>query len=384
MYTELVVFPSTTNSSSILSTEDMTISFVLNLPDSENYSIYKGSSNNDKYPLESPIKTPLVGFAVNKELCMNDENLTCKYSVFQQYIENRKLTNSSTDLLSFFIEKFAFTFNSESAQTCDKEDQEMIYCLYRFVLDLKKKIHVCFQHENTDYASYVYASLKMISQIRNLLHLFEHFFSIFYNSYVKPSYKNLYQPNSTKNKPTLILDLDETLIKSYRLSSHNLYNEYDIIIDEHQIGVICRPYLLDFLKFSRNSFDLVLFSAGTKDYVNSVINVLSISDYFSRVYTREHCIKIDSLYLKSLKHIPHMNEDDCLIIDNNIFSFALDLDNGVLISSFHGEKDDTDLIDCIDHLKELTSLVNNEGMTLKEANGMCFQYESTLKKIWNN
>lgn len=50
--------------------------------------------------------------------------------------------------------------------------------------------------------------------------------------------------------------------------------------------------------------------------------------------------------------------DRIMIIDNNIYSFAFNLENGVPICNFLGDKKDTELIKVINHLNELKNYTN--------------------------
>jgi len=95
-------------------------------------------------------------------------------------------------------------------------------------------------------------------------------------------------------KNAIILDLDETLIKSYSYSDETLQNVRDLNLNYKIIDVtlmkkrsveyerfitVSRPHLKEFLLFCRSHFDYVcVWTAGIKEYANEIVNNFFIYD----------------------------------------------------------------------------------------------------------
>ncbi|KAI8070617.1 HAD-like domain-containing protein [Gilbertella persicaria] len=76
-------------------------------------------------------------------------------------------------------------------------------------------------------------------------------------------------PKKADNKPTLVLDLDETLLHTYR----DMDNKYDVdyvLYDHHRTSRLLagrlRPGVMDFLTWASDAFEIVVWTAGTRDY----------------------------------------------------------------------------------------------------------------------
>lgn len=212
---------------------------------------------------------------------------------------------------------------------------------------------------------------------------------------------------------TLILDIDETLIHSellkeedfLRLQSESISEEeynnlvrslgYDSLIDNRLIGVIVRPGLFNFLQSLTSKYNLAVFSAGSRDYVENVLNSLKIKSMFYLILCGEETINIGKAFF--IKDVSLVNEMDrqwnieytenklevkdreFILIDNNIFSFAKDISNGILISSFYNNKYDEALPDLKDFIEDLKVIkesdVSRRENTLSNQieNHFCFQ-----------
>jgi FMN phosphatase YigB (HAD superfamily) len=83
----------------------------------------------------------------------------------------------------------------------------------------------------------------------------------------------------------LILDIDNTLVQTHQ---NNIFDNFDeskfngliwsiITINNLQNRMFHRPGLLEFLKFCCENFNVSIWSAGTPDYVESVVNELFIT-----------------------------------------------------------------------------------------------------------
>ena len=99
-----------------------------------------------------------------------------------------------------------------------------------------------------------------------------------------------------------------------------------------------------------------------------------------RLY-RNHCIFIEpGLYIKDLRIFSDFKKmEDIIIIDNSLFSFANQLNNGILITSFFYDKTDTFLSDVINYL----NCIKNEK-DIREINKQSFRFEEIKEDIIMN
>jgi TFIIF-interacting CTD phosphatase-like protein len=79
-----------------------------------------------------------------------------------------------------------------------------------------------------------------------------------------------------KNKKTLVLDLDETLVYSYYTKDNpNGHSDYSFVCnDGTKISVIYRPHLTNFIKYAKSNFNIIVWTSATKDYAQQVIDHL--------------------------------------------------------------------------------------------------------------
>ena len=132
-----------------------------------------------------------------------------------------------------------------------------------------------------------------------------------------------------KKEYTLILDLDETLI-CFKSSN----------ADENIGNIHIRPGLEIFLEIIKEFYEIIIFTVGTREYANIILDLIEKKNnmkYFDGRLYREHATKIGNKYIKDLSKIGR-DLSKTLIVDNNPHSFKLQHENGILISSYFGEK----------------------------------------------
>ena len=134
-----------------------------------------------------------------------------------------------------------------------------------------------------------------------------------------------------KKEYTLILDLDETLIC---FKSSKVY--------ENIGNIHIRPGLEIFLEIIKEFFEIIIFTIGTREYANIILDLIEKKNntkYFDGRLYRDHATKVGNKYIKDLSKIGR-DLSKTLIVDNNPHSFKLQYENGILISSYYGEKND--------------------------------------------
>ena len=162
------------------------------------------------------------------------------------------------------------------------------------------------------------------------------------NQYFLPPIKKCY-------KYTLVLDLDETLIY-YRkeINQNNLNNMKKLYINNCNLNnsnnssayaktLIMRPGLLEFLHKMKQIFELVLFSLGTCDYVNKIVNIIEKKEkFFEYILYRQHATFNDNIYIKNLSLLGR-DLKNIIIVDDKPQVFKLHQNNGICIKPFYGD-----------------------------------------------
>mmetsp|Transcript_31891 Transcript_31891/g.54933 ORF Transcript_31891/g.54933 Transcript_31891/m.54933 type:complete len:143 (+) Transcript_31891:132-560(+) len=98
----------------------------------------------------------------------------------------------------------------------------------------------------------------------------------------------------------------------------------------------------------------MIFTASHQCYADVVIDYLDPRHEFieHRLY-REHCVVVDGCFVKDLRILYDRKLKDITIVDNSALSFGLQLDNGVPIVSWYQDKNDKELLNLIDYIKQL-------------------------------
>ena len=153
--------------------------------------------------------------------------------------------------------------------------------------------------------------------------------------------------NNIPKKPlTLILDLDQTIMS---FISDN-FNEFE--------GTTrTRPFLYNFLNLMINYYEIIIFTASTRNYADPILDVIEKrkKNYFCYRLYREHCRIINNSYVKDISII-NRNLSRIVIVDNMSQNFKLQKENGILISSFWGyDEKDTALLE-LGEILELIAL----------------------------
>ena len=170
------------------------------------------------------------------------------------------------------------------------------------------------------------------------------------NSYINENVIEPYLPKKIEGnkKYTLVLDLDETLI-SFRFNK-----KYEGILKT-------RPGLYNFLKNVGMKYELVIFTAGTQEYADPILDIIENKQkIFSKRLYRQHTVIIDNIFVKDLTKLGR-DLSKIIIIDNMPQNFYLQKENGIFIKNYFGQDtDDTALIDLVPILLTIASKPNND------------------------
>ena len=135
-----------------------------------------------------------------------------------------------------------------------------------------------------------------------------------------------YVKNKSLKRFTLVLDLDETLI-SFKLEPN----------EENKGTIRFRPYLDSFLQKVREKYEIIVFTSGTQDYADPLIDAIEQDEnYFDARLYRQHTIAYGGDIVKDISRIGR-TLDTILIVENMPQNYRLQKENGILIKSFYGE-----------------------------------------------
>ena len=248
-----------------------------------------------------------------------------------------------------------------------------------------------------NYSQYIRGALTHISQIQHIK--FEYALE---NPKITEGL-----PNLQNNRKLLLLDLDETLVHAdFKEEFSN--DKYDAIIkfkskrdeieifkdvendstwceagepedDLHFVGIFVRNGLKKFLIEVNKYFDVGIFTASVKEYEDAVISFLDPENKLIkfRLY-RNNCINFnDSFYIKDLRIFKYLDLKNIILVDNSLYSFAAQINNGILINSFYNDKNDIELQNVLEYLVNFILPAND----VREVNEKFFNFRQITNEL---
>ncbi|KAI1489765.1 HAD-like domain-containing protein [Biscogniauxia mediterranea] len=157
-----------------------------------------------------------------------------------------------------------------------------------------------------------------------------------------------------KGKKCLVLDLDETLVHS----SFKILHQADFTIpveiegNYHNVYVIKRPGVDQFMKRVGELYEVVVFTASVSKYGDPLLDQLDIHKVVHHRLFRESCYNHQGNYVKDLSQVGR-DLKDTIIIDNSPTSYIFHPQHAVPISSWFSDAHDNELLDLIPVLEDL-------------------------------
>ncbi|KAH0597989.1 hypothetical protein MHUMG1_04361 [Metarhizium humberi] len=157
-----------------------------------------------------------------------------------------------------------------------------------------------------------------------------------------------------KGRKCLVLDLDETLVHS----SFKILHQADFTIpveiegNYHNVYVIKRPGVDEFMKRVGELYEVVVFTASVSKYGDPLLDQLDIHKVVHHRLFRESCYNHQGNYVKDLSQIGR-DLKDTIIIDNSPTSYIFHPQHAVPISSWFSDAHDNELLDLIPVLEDL-------------------------------
>ena len=172
------------------------------------------------------------------------------------------------------------------------------------------------------------------------------------------------------DKKTLIFDLDETLIHC----NEDPTMPCDAVIaikfphgDTIEAGINIRPYAMECLVELNKYYEIVVFTASHSCYANVALDYLDPEEkYIQHRLFRDHCMTTpEGLYIKDLRILANRDPKDVIIVDNAVYSFGFQLENGIPIIPFYFNKQDVELKSLTSYLKKLAQVPDVREMNKK-------------------
>ena len=144
-----------------------------------------------------------------------------------------------------------------------------------------------------------------------------------------------------KYKYTLILDMDETLIHYFFTHINGMF--------------FVRPFCFNFLRELNEIYEIVTFTAGTKEYADNILNILDIDNNIIkyRLY-RQHTTILGCSIYKDLSKIGR-DLSRVIIIDNLKENFRMQPNNGIFVKTWTNDVNDVQFKDILKILKDIVA-----------------------------
>lgn len=163
----------------------------------------------------------------------------------------------------------------------------------------------------------------------------------------KPQYCNGYlgpiHPADVGQK-CLVLDLDETLVHSSFRPTENPDFIIPVDIDGmiHNVYVLKRPGVDEFLRVLAQTYEIVVFTASLSKYANPLLDQMDVHKVIRHRLFREHCVQYEGNYIKDLSVLDR-DLSQTIIIDNSAMSYLFHPQNAIGCSNFIDDLEDQEL-----------------------------------------
>jgi RNA polymerase II subunit A small phosphatase-like protein len=103
-------------------------------------------------------------------------------------------------------------------------------------------------------------------------------------------------------------------------------------------------------------YEIVIFTSGTEDYANLILNDLETKDYISHRLFRQHCSIDGEMQYKDLLKLGR-DLSKTIIVDNSPSNYKYFNDNGIYVKTWYREPHDKQLVGLAKLLKQI--VLNN-------------------------
>lgn len=164
----------------------------------------------------------------------------------------------------------------------------------------------------------------------------------------------------TTRKPTLVLDLDETLIHSSEVEVKNIDYSFRMFDDDHRqyYQIYTRPHLSAFLAVVSQYFEVVIFTASFSCYCDPILDTVDPHHFISKRLYNTSVSLTNQGFEKDLRMASEVNMPRRVVmIDNSPSVCRMHHENLYIINSFRADAaNDNDLFVLIPFLVILSSI----------------------------
>ncbi|XP_046882132.1 carboxy-terminal domain RNA polymerase II polypeptide A small phosphatase 2-like isoform X1 [Hypomesus transpacificus] len=159
-----------------------------------------------------------------------------------------------------------------------------------------------------------------------------------------------------EGKICVVIDLDETLVHSSfkPISNADFIVPVEIEGTTHQVYVLKRPHVDEFLQRMGELFECILFTASLAKYADPVTDLLDHGRVFRARLFRESCVFHQGCYVKDLSRLGRLL-NKTLILDNSPASYIFHPENAVPVVSWFDDLEDTELLSLLPVFEELST-----------------------------
>ena len=102
-------------------------------------------------------------------------------------------------------------------------------------------------------------------------------------------------------------------------------------------------------------FEVVIYTAAREDYADKMINMIDPGNQYvdHRLY-RQNCVPYHGICVKDFRIVANRNAEDMIMIDNYVYSFAMNIENGIPIKPYASGGDDQELKYLADVLEKMS------------------------------
>ncbi|WVN86444.1 uncharacterized protein L203_101608 [Cryptococcus depauperatus CBS 7841] len=160
-----------------------------------------------------------------------------------------------------------------------------------------------------------------------------------------------------RGRKCLVLDLDETLLHSSfkQLPTADYIVPVEIESQVHNVYVVKRPGVDQFLADMAKHYEIVVFTASLSKYADPVLDMLDTNRVVAHRLFRESCYNHKGNYVKDLSQLGR-DIHTSIIIDNSPASYIFHPNNAVPISTWFSDPHDSELTDLCPFLADLASV----------------------------
>ncbi|AFN83931.1 Dullard-like phosphatase domain-containingprotein [Encephalitozoon romaleae SJ-2008] len=160
-------------------------------------------------------------------------------------------------------------------------------------------------------------------------------------------------PRKYDPKPTLVLDLDNTLVHS----TFEMPEFYDFCVEvprsrDMPIYVKVRPHATEFINGVGDIYEVIIFTAAKKEYARKVIDMIDMNKNIKYSLYRESCTLTNGRYVKDLCRLGRPLHK-VILVDDSPHSYEFQPGNGIHIPPYTGALDDDSLLKVMKYLKGL-------------------------------